>query len=134
MPLANLRGWTVCCRAGNHVTPEWEHAARQLLEHCGARPAVDHPYVRGISEVAHHVRPGEPPVLTPVGQSPTPSALAVPIVEPVPVLPWSKVWRNDLQHPGLDALLGAVNELRSANDWSGPADAWLPEPEAGRQL
>lgn len=73
-------------------------------------------------------------MLTPVGRSPTPGALAVPIVEPVPVLPWSTVWRGDLQHPGLDALLGAVNELRSANDWSGPADAWLPEPEAGNRL
>jgi hypothetical protein len=42
------------------------------------------------------------------------------------------IWRSDADHPGIDALGAAVDELASAEGWlSDPGDAWLPRPEAG---
>lgn len=109
--LADLRGLTICCRTGNHVTSEWEHAALRLLADAGAEPAVDHPYVRGTGETAHHVRDGEPPVLTVVSQPAIPHAVVRPVIDPVPVYPWSMVWRQDWSHLALVVLEQALDDL-----------------------
>lgn len=111
VPLADLWGLTICCRAGNHVTPEWESAALRVLAEAGARAAVDHPYVRGIDELSHHVRDGEPPVLTLVSQPDIAGAVVRPLVEPVPTFPWSMVWRQDWSHQALHELERAIDVL-----------------------
>ncbi|ALG08723.1 LysR family transcriptional regulator [Kibdelosporangium phytohabitans] len=109
LPVDRLRGQVVCCRTGNHVTPEWEALALQVLARCGAVPADDHPYVRGTQEVTHHVRPGEPSVLTVLSQPAINGAVVLPLTDPVPVVTWSMLWRADWTHPGLDALLAAMS-------------------------
>jgi hypothetical protein len=58
-------------------------------------------------------------------------AVCRPLVRPAAVYPWAMVWRADLDHPGLTALLGAVDKLAAAEGWlRPPGDTWLPEPEA----
>jgi hypothetical protein len=63
-----------------------------------------------------------------------PGGVLRPIVEPVPLFPWTMIWRADNDHPGLRALHAAVDEL--APGWpEPPADphgTWLPQPEADR--
>jgi DNA-binding transcriptional LysR family regulator len=131
VPLSALRDAEVCWLAGDHVTPEWEDAARQLLRACGA-PVDDrspHPYVHSIEELAYHVRVRESPVLTFLDQPPVPGAVLRPLVEPGAVYPWTLVWRNGEHHrPGLRALLESAAQLAAAESWlTVPALAWRPD-------
>ncbi|GAA3209289.1 LysR family transcriptional regulator [Dactylosporangium siamense] len=131
VPLAALRDAQVCWLAGDHVTPEWEDAARRLLQSCGA--PVDgggaHPYVHSIEELAYHVQVRESPVLTLLDQAPVPGAVLRPLVEPGAVYPWSLVWRAGEHHrPGLRALLESAAELAAAEGWlTVPELAWRPD-------
>lgn len=128
IPVAALSGLTVCRRAGNHVSPEWDTLAVRFLRRFGAEPAEDHPYVRGTSHLVHHVRPDEPPVLTVVDHATVPGAVVRPLVDPVPIYPWSLVWRASAPGPGVDALHDAVDRLASDEDWlTLPDDVWLPD-------
>jgi DNA-binding transcriptional LysR family regulator len=131
VPLAALRDAQVCWLAGDHVTPEWEDAARRLLQSCGA-PVGDagtHPYVHSIEELAHHVQARESPVLTLLDQPPVPGAVLRPLVEPGAVYPWSLVWRTGEHHrPGLRALLDSATKLAATEGWLAvPDGAWRPD-------
>jgi hypothetical protein len=54
-----------------------------------------------------------------------------PLTGPVPLYPWTMVYRRDLHHPGLDALHASIDDLARAERWlEPPADAWMPEPDA----
>ena len=134
VPLSALRDAQVCWLAGDHVTPEWEDAARRLLQSCGA--PVDagsaHPHVHSIEELAHHVRARESPVLTLLDQPPVPGAVLRPLVEPGAVYPWSLVWRAGEHHrPGLRALLESAAQLAASEGWlTVPELAWRPDEQS----
>lgn len=129
VPVTQLADGSVCWLAGDHVTPEWEDAARQLL---GSQSMLAHPHVRGADELAHHVRSRDTPVLTLASQPAVEGAVIRPLVAPVPLYPWSMVWRREArQHPGLRALRDAGSALAGDQGWlRAPTGAWLPEPEA----
>ncbi|GAA0623712.1 LysR family transcriptional regulator StgR [Kribbella sandramycini] len=129
LPLKALRGRTICWQAGDHVTPEWEDAALQLLAAYDAIPVPTHPRVRGADELAHHLRPGEPPVLTTVNQPEVPGTTLRPLTDPTPLYPWSMLWRTDWHHPALPLL----HHLLDAQPASSMADVWLPMPESQAQ-
>jgi DNA-binding transcriptional LysR family regulator len=132
VPLESLRGARVCSRAGDHVTPGWEHAVLQLLAPFGVDPSKGHPHVHGADELAAHLRQRNAPILTMTTQAAVPGAVARPLVDPVAVFPWAMMWRADLDSPGLAALHEAIGEL--AGEWPPvPDDAWLPRPEAVRR-
>ncbi|GAB3838949.1 LysR family transcriptional regulator [Kribbella italica] len=127
LPMAALRGLSICWQAGDQVTAEWEDAALQLLRSYGAQPVAAHPRVRGIDELAHHLRPGEPPVLTLAGQAQVPGAVLRPLIDPRPLYPWSMFWRAGWRHPGLDVLHQLADERPSIEGWPAPGDdTWLP--------
>jgi len=131
VPLAALRDAGVCWRAGNHVTPEWEQVALQLLAGFDIDPTQAHPRVHGLDELALHVRRRDAPVLTVASQPHVPNAVVRPLVEPTAVYPWYMIWRSDLRHPGLQALHQAIDDLAATDGWLElPENAWLPEPEA----
>lgn len=126
--VAALSGLTVCRRAGNHVSPEWDTCAVRFLRQFGAEPAEDHPYVRGVTQLIHHVKWDEPPVLTLLDHAAVPGAVIRPLVDPVPMYPWSLVWRASAAGPGIDALHNAVDRLDSQERWLAlPDHAWLPD-------
>jgi DNA-binding transcriptional LysR family regulator len=132
VPLAALRGSGLCIRAGNHTTPGWDNAVRQLLAPLDIDPTGAHPHVQGAEEMAQHLEERNAPILTMTTQPAVPGAVLRPLVDPVALFPWSMIWSSDLDHPGVDALHRAADDLAAANDWLGvPAGAWLPEPEAG---
>ena len=129
VPVGELTDGSVCWLAGDHVTPEWEDAARQLL---GTSEALSHPHVRGADELAHHVLSRDTPVLTLASQPPVPGAVLRPLVAPVPLYPWTMVWRREAErHRGLLALRESAAALAGREGWlRAPPGAWLPEPEA----
>lgn len=133
VPFESLRDTGLCYRAGNHATPAWTHAVLQLLAPFGVDPALGHPHVQGADELAQHIRDRNSPILTMNTQPPVPGAVVRPIVDPIPLYPWTIIWRAGLDHPALAALHQAVDEL-ATDDWLAvPEGAWLPDPEA-RQL
>ncbi|TWD82566.1 DNA-binding transcriptional LysR family regulator [Kribbella amoyensis] len=130
IPLADLRDEPICYLAGDHVTDQWEEVARQLVTLTGALPAPTHPKVRGVNELAHHIRPGEPAVLTLASQYDVPSAVLRPLVDPTPLYPWTMLWRTRFQHPGVD-LLHQIIDTHQKTWLNRPADHWLRERPDG---
>lgn len=133
VPLASLRDTGLCFRAGNHATPGWEHAAVQLLAPFGIDPTDAHPHVYGLDELARHIHDRNAPVLAMTTQPAVPGAVLRPLVEPVALFPWSMIWDAGTNHPGLQALHQAIDQLTATNHWLRiPDGAWLPEPEASQ--
>jgi DNA-binding transcriptional LysR family regulator len=131
VPLASLRGSGLCVRAGNHTTPGWDHAVVQLVTPLGIDPAEAHPHVQGVDEMARHIRDRDAPILTMTTQPAVPGAVLRPLVDPVAFFPWTMLWPDSNDHPGLRALHEAADDLAAARGWlRTPAGAWLPEPEA----
>lgn len=131
VPFEDLRGTRVCSRAGGHVTDGWIDATAQLLAPFGIDPAIGHPVVAGGEELAQHLRLRSAPVLTLSSQQPVDGAVLLPVVDPVPLFPWTMSWRSDLDHPGLAELREAAAELAAARGWLDvPAASWLPSPES----
>jgi hypothetical protein len=105
----------------------------QLLAPFGVDAAGAHPHVHGADELAQHIRERNAPILTMTTQPEVPGSVLRPLVEPVALFPWTMIWRPDADHPGIDALSAAPDELASTHDRpSCPEDAWLPRPEADR--
>jgi DNA-binding transcriptional LysR family regulator len=133
VPLASLRGTGLCFRAGNHATPGWDHAIRQLLTPFEIDAAGAHPHVQGTDELAQHINDRNAPIITMTTQPAVPGTVLRPLVEPVALFPWAMMWRTHIDQGGLRALSGAVDDLAAIGSWlSVPDNAWLPEPEAGR--
>ncbi|MCW6003581.1 LysR family transcriptional regulator [Micromonospora sp. CPCC 205371] len=129
--LSELSGLTLCLHAGNQASPEWTDAGAQLAAAGGALIEPEHPPAYGVDEIAHRMRRHGTPVLALSSQPAIPGAVLRPIVDPVPLYPWSMIWRQDLRHPGLDALLAAARRAARDERWlEVPAGAWQPEPEA----
>jgi DNA-binding transcriptional LysR family regulator len=126
-----LRGLPLCLHAGNQSSPEWTDAGTQLAAAGGAELEPDHPPVYGVDELAHRMRRHGTPVLALSSQPPVPDTVLLPIVDPVPLYPWSMLWHRDVRHPGLDVLRAVARRAAHADRWLDvPEGAWLPEPEA----
>jgi hypothetical protein len=84
-----------------------------------------------LDETAQHLRRDGRPILTLI-DAPIPTGVAVrPLTDPVPLYPWTMVFRRDLRHPGLDALEASVVDLAQRERWRElPPDPWISEPDA----
>lgn len=80
----------------------------------------------GADETAYHLRATGWPILTRVDVPRVPRSVILPLVDPVPLYPWSMVYGRALDHPALAELGRAVEQLASAEGWLRvPPDAWL---------
>jgi DNA-binding transcriptional LysR family regulator len=127
-----IRGLTIDTSAGNPEAPEWVDLGAHLVGEFGGRVAPDHHpgaaavAAAGPHETAHHLRTTGWPILTMMDNAPVPGVAIRPLVDPVPLYPWTMTHRSDLRHPGLDALNRAVDELGGARHWLRPPDdSWL---------
>ena len=128
VPAARLRGLEIDASNGNEDAPEWVDLALSLCADFGARPSPPHPHVIGPGETARHLQDHRLPILTMTECARVPGAVVRPIVDPVPVYPWSMLYRADARHPGLGTLASVVAELGRTEGWTVmPQDAWVPD-------
>jgi DNA-binding transcriptional LysR family regulator len=131
VPLDALRGMQVDASVGNDVAPEWVDLAVGLLAAFGAEPSPPHLHAVGLEETVQHLRSHGRPILTLLERPVAPGVVVRPLVEPVPLYPWTMAFRRELRHPGLDALQASVDELAARESWlKVPPDAWIPGPDA----
>ncbi|HEV8652450.1 MAG TPA: LysR family transcriptional regulator [Actinomycetes bacterium] len=131
VPLAALRGTQVDASAGNEHAPEWVDLGVRLLAAFGAEPSPPHLHAAGLEETVQHLRDHGRPILTLVERSLAPGVVVRPLAEPVPLYPWTMVYRRELRHPGLDALHASADELARSERWLElPPGAWIPGPDA----
>jgi DNA-binding transcriptional LysR family regulator len=131
VPLAALQGTQVDASIGNDQAPEWVNLAVQLLAAFGAEPSPKHLHAVGLEETVQHLRSHGRPILTLAERPIAPSVVIRPLTEPVPLYPWTMVYRRELRHSGLDALHAIADGLARSERWlERPPDAWIPEPDA----
>ena len=77
-----------------------------------------------------HLRAEGLPILTLLERPLAPGVVVRPLTEPVPLYPWTMVFRRDLRHPGLEALQASADELARRERWLElPPDHWVPDPD-----
>ncbi len=131
VPLAALRRTQVDASVGNEHAPEWVDLGVQLLAAFGAEPSPPHLHAVGLEETVEHLRSHGRPILTLVERPIAPGVVVRPLTEPVPLYPWTMVYRRELRHPGLDALHASADQLARSERWlERPPDAWIPAPDA----
>jgi DNA-binding transcriptional LysR family regulator len=135
VPLARLEGLQIDVNPGRPDAIDWVDIARQFLDRAHATATPPHVSAVGLDNQAHHLVRQGLPILTSLDHMEVPGGIVRPIVEPVPIFPWSIVWRHGLRRDVVSAIEAAVDALKSDTDWLElPPDAWLPEPEASVAL
>jgi DNA-binding transcriptional LysR family regulator len=132
IPLAVIAGRTIDTSAGNPEAPEWVELGAELVADYGGAVAPDHhPGMAAIAaagpdETGRHVRSTGWPILTQLEGPEIRGIVVRPLIDPVPLYVWTMVYRRDLRHRGLDALIGAVEQLARTEGWRKvPQHAWL---------
>jgi DNA-binding transcriptional LysR family regulator len=134
VPAAALAGLEVDAGRPGAEDPEWWDLMRQLLDLVGARATAPHPAAEGIEEQSHHLVEQNLPIITTIDHRPVPGGAMRMISDPVPLFPWSIVYRRDARHPGIQALADTARRLGREDGWlTVPERAWLPEPERSRR-
>ncbi|MEV5159596.1 LysR substrate-binding domain-containing protein, partial [Streptomyces sp. NPDC053728] len=127
----DLAGETVYAGAGNARTSEWTDLAAMLFAEWGIVLAPPAPLAVGVAEFQRVMEKTGNPVLAVSGFPPLPGTVLRPLVGPMPLSPLLMVWGKGLEHPGLNALRGAVAELAGAEGWMvRPPASWLPDSDS----
>ncbi len=132
MSLSELPEWGLWTPSPG--TPaEWSAFLRDLAEEFGA--SIDFENVAGtdIQQILALARPRQDAlfvtgadVANPVGSG----SRLLPLANPVPVYPWSVMWRRHDKHPQVRRFLDTLRHLRSARDWCAfDARKWMPEAD-----
>jgi hypothetical protein len=131
VPVSALAGMEMDLNPASSDAPEWSDLVRQFIALSGASATAAHIPAVGLDDQAHHLVRQGIPILTSIDHVEVPGGALRPIVDPVPVYPWSMAWRPGAHPAGLAALREAARTIGRANDWLElPEGAWLPEPEA----
>ena len=137
VPVRSLRGLEVDGLPSSAETPEWADLVVQFFALSGAHSTPPHLPAIGLEEAGYHLVRQGVPILASLDTVEVPGGVLRPLVDPVPLYPWSMAWRRGDESAGRSALRAAAAELAASEGWlSGAgdrgADTWLPEPEASR--
>ena len=134
VPIARLAGLEIDVNPGRPDATEWTDLARQFLDLAGAVPTPPHVSAVGLENQAHHLMRQGVPILTGVDHVEIRSGIVRPLVDPVPIYPWSIAWRAGVRVEVVAAIEAAADLLARETDWLElPERAWLPEPEASQR-
>ena len=103
IPVAALAGVEIDLNPANPDAPEWSDLVSQFLALTGAQATPDHIAAVGLDDQAHHLVRQGLPILTSLDHVDVPGGVVRPIVDPVPIYPWSMVWRPGSHPAGLAA-------------------------------
>lgn len=133
VPIAALAGLVIDVNPAHAEAPEWSDLGRQLLDLADAIAAPPHLPAVGAENQSHHLSRQGIPILTGADHAPVPGGVVRPLVEPVPIYPWSILWRRGLSPAIRRPVEGAARRLAARHRWLDlPDGAWLPMPEAAR--
>lgn len=131
VPVAALAGSDIDVNPADPGAPEWSDLVAQFLDLSGARPTAPHLVAAGLDNQADHLVRQGIPILTGIDHVEVPGGVVRPLVDPVPVFPWSIIWRRGIGEGALGAITMAATALGAEHGWRTlPDGAWLPEPEA----
>lgn len=131
VPVATLLGVEIDVNPADPDAPEWSDLVVQFLELSGALATAPHLVATGLENQADHLVRQGIPILTGVDHVDVRGGVLRPLVDPVPMFPWSIIWRRGLEAGALQAMRRAVTMLGAERGWLAlPDGAWLPEPEA----
>jgi len=134
VPTAALAGLELDAGRPDAEDPEWWDLTRQLLDMIGARATAPHAVAEGIEEQKHHLIEQNLPIVTTLDHRPVPGGVMRMLSDPIPLHPWSLVYRADARHPGIGAVADAARRVGRQEGWhTVPEGAWLPEPERSRR-
>jgi DNA-binding transcriptional LysR family regulator len=133
---ANPAGWMlvggIAVETQTHA-PEWSDYVRQFLALTRARATPPHAAALSLDEQAHHLVRQGVPMLVCADHAPVPGGVTRPVVDPVPLFPWSIVSRPGANAVAVAALQSSAASLAEELGWlDAPANAWLSQPEASR--
>jgi DNA-binding transcriptional LysR family regulator len=138
-PFAELTAVPVAAIAGteidaNPATPdavEWLDLGDQFLAFAGATATAPHDAALGLDDQSDHLVRQGLPILTSIDHVGIAGGVVRPIVDPVPLYPWSVTWRSSADREIAAAIEAAIEAVTADTGWlTPPAGAWLPEPEA----
>ena len=104
----------ISSETANADAPEWADLVAQFLALTGAWATPDHVPAVGLDDQAHHLVQQNLPILTSVDHVDVPGGVIRPIVDPVPVYPWSMAWRPGAHPLGLTAVREAAASIGGA--------------------
>jgi DNA-binding transcriptional LysR family regulator len=129
--VASLRQTEIDVNLANPDAPEWADLTSQFLDLAGAHATSPHVPAVGLREQADHLARQGLPILTTFDHVAVPGGVIRRLIEPVPIYPWSMLWRPGIRPAALAAIREAITTLAAANGWlTLPSQAWVPEPEA----
>jgi DNA-binding transcriptional LysR family regulator len=130
LPVADLAGVEIDGNAADPEAFEWFDLVDQLLTLAGAVATPPHLPAVGLDDQSDHLVRQGLPILSAIDHVDVGGGVVRPIVEPVPIYPWSIVWRTGARREVVDAIEAAVGALTADGDWlDAPDGAWWPEPE-----
>ena len=130
VPVGALAGAELDLNQANPDAPEWSDLVRQFLALTGAWATPEHIPAVGLDDQAHHLVQQGLPILTSIDHVDVPGGVVRPIVDPVPIYPWSMAWRPGSHPAGLGAVRRAAMAVGAERGWLDLAEAsWLPEPK-----
>ena len=131
VPVAALKNAEIDVNLASPEAPEWSDLARQFLRLADARATPPHLPAIGLENQADHLVRQGLPILTGADHAAVPGGVVRPIVDPVPIYPWSLLWRRGRDRRVVELIQEAVAALGSEHGWlTLPDEAWLPLPEA----
>jgi DNA-binding transcriptional LysR family regulator len=133
VPVPRLKGTMIDTNPANPEALEWIDLTTQFLEMADGVATPPHLPAVGLDEQAHHLLRQNLPILTSLDHIDVPGGVVRPLVDPVPIFPWSIAWRHGLHRAAREAIEAAIESVAVAQDWLAmPGSAWLPEPERSR--
>ena len=130
VPVAALAGVEIDGNAANPEAFEWFDLVDQVLALAGAVATPPHLPAVGLDDQSDHLIRQGLPILSAIDHVEVGGGVVRPIVEPMPIYPWSIAWRRGARREVVGAIEAAVDALTAAGDWlEAPDGAWWPEPE-----
>lgn len=131
VPVAAIAGTEIDANPATPEAAEWLDIGDQFLAFAGATATAPHDAALGLDDQSDHLVRQGLPILTSIDHVGIAGGVVRPIVDPVPLYPWSVAWRKNADRELVAAIEAAIEAVTADSGWlTPPAGAWLPEPEA----